>query len=111
MINETPKPNRASGAALGFIIASLVFIALVALVKFSLKVPTIDADRAATISKALFEIRTNEVASFNNAGWIDRQRGIVRLPIETAMQMTEHNWQNPAAARADLNARDRKSVV
>ena len=84
---NTPDVNRASGAAVGFIIASVIFIVLVVIVKFSVSVPAIDADRAATISKALYEIRTNEVASLNNAGWIDKQRGIVRLPIETAMQI------------------------
>jgi len=103
--------NHASGAAIGFIAASLIFIVLVALVKFSLKVPAIDADRAATISQALYQIRTNEVASLNNVGWVDKQRGIVRLPIETAVQLTEHNWQNPAAARADLISRAEKAVA
>jgi hypothetical protein len=98
MNNE--KINRASGAAIGFIAASLIFIVLVAIVKFSVRVPAVDADRAAAISMALFEIRTNEVASLNDVGWVDKQRGIVRLPIETAMQMVER--QTPESARADL---------
>ena len=104
MNSDTTSINRASGAATGFIIASLIFIALVAVVKFSVLVPAIDADRAAAISKALFEINTNEVALLNNAGWIDQSRGIVRLPIEKAMQATLQAWQNPAASprRPDL---------
>jgi hypothetical protein len=101
--------NHASGAAIGFIVASLIFLALVVIVKLSVKVPAIDADRNATISKALFEIRTNEVASLNNVGWVDKQRGIVRLPIATAMQLVGRNWQNPAQARADLTARAKKA--
>jgi len=88
-----------------FVAACFLFAALVAILKFSAQPPKIDADRAAMISKALFEMRTNEIASLNNAGWADQPRGIVRLPIETAMQMTERNWQNPAQARADLIAR------
>ena len=109
MNSDTPSINRASGAATGFIIASLIFIALVAVVKFSVLVPAIDADRAAAISKALFEINTNEVALLNNAGWIDHSRGIVRLPIEKAMQATLQAWQNPAQARADLISRQQKA--
>ncbi|HEY5296906.1 MAG TPA: hypothetical protein VIK59_03185 [Verrucomicrobiae bacterium] len=101
--------NRASGAVVGFMAASVIFIALVVIVKFSVKVPAIDADRAATISKALFEIRTNEIASLNNTGWVDQQRGIVRLPIDTAIQMVERNWQNPMNARADLISRAEKA--
>jgi len=104
-MNHHETQNRATGAAIGFVLAILIFIALVEVVKLSVRVPAIDADRATLISKTLFEMRTNEVASLNNAGWADQPRGIVRLPIETAMQMTERNWQNPAAARADLIAR------
>ena len=103
--------NRASGAAIGFVIAFVIFIALIAIVKFSVSVPAIDADRDTVISKALYGIRTNEVGSLNNAGWVDEKRGIVRLPIETAMQMAEREWKNPAQARADLTTRAEKAAV
>jgi len=108
---ETPNPNRASGAALGFIIASLIFIALVALVKFSLKVPAIDADRAAVRAQALAEIRAAETTALGQAGWIDEPRGIVRLPVDTAIQLAGREWKNPASARADLIAREEKAVA
>jgi hypothetical protein len=109
MNNEINNVNRASGAAIGFIVAGLIFIVLVAFVKFSLNVPAIDADRAAVISSALFQIRTNEVASLNDAGWVDQQRGIVRLPIQTALRLVGEEWKNPAQARADLIAREEKA--
>jgi hypothetical protein len=32
-------------------------------------------------------MRAAEDASLNNAGWVDKQKGIVRLPIETAKQL------------------------
>lgn len=107
--HDTPGVNRASGAAVGFIIASMIFIALVIVVKFSVHAPAIDADRAAAISQALFEIHTNEAALLNNAGWIDQSRGIVRLPIASAMKIAASEWQNPAQARADLIARQEKA--
>lgn len=106
-LREIPDVNRASGAAVGFILGSLIFIVLVVIVKLSTTVPAIDAGRATTISSALFEIRTNEVASLESAAWIDRSRGIVRLPITTALQLAAQEWQNPAQARADLIARAR----
>jgi hypothetical protein len=101
--------NRAPGAAIGFLVASLIFIALVVVVKFSVHVPAIDADPAAARARALAEIRASEDKSLNTAGWIDQSRGIVRLPIETAMQETVQAWQNPAPARADLIARQEKA--
>jgi hypothetical protein len=101
--------TSASGAAIAFIAGSVIFAVLVVAVKFLVNVPAIDADRGAVISKALFDLRTNEVASLNNVGWADQPRSIVRLPIETAMQMTEREWKNPAQARADLIAREEKA--
>ena len=106
---EIPDVNRATGAAIGFIFGSLIFIVLAVIVKLSTTVPAIDADRAATISSALFDIRTNEAASLDTAAWIDRSRGIVRLPIETAEQLAAQEWSNPAQARADLIARARRA--
>jgi hypothetical protein len=97
--------NRASSAATGFIIASLIFIALAVAVKFAVRVPAIDADRNAVRAKALAEIRATEDKSLTTAGWIDQSRGIVRLPIDTAMQEAAQVWQNPAQARADLISR------
>jgi hypothetical protein len=101
--------NRASGAAIGFVLAILIFFVLGVIVKISVRAPAIDADRDATIAKALFEIRTNEIASLGNAGWIDKQRGVVRLPINTAMKIAASEWKNPAQARADLISRVNKA--
>src|ERR1035441_1511943 len=97
---NTENVNRASSAATGFIIASLIFIALTIVVKIGIHVPAIDADRNAARAKALAEIRATEDKSLTTAGWIDQSRGIVRLPIETAMQEAAQAWQNPVQARA-----------
>jgi tetrahydromethanopterin S-methyltransferase subunit F len=109
MNSETPDVNRASGAALGFVVASLIFVVLVVVVKFSVHVPAIDADASATRAKALAEIRAIENQSLNTAGWVDQSRGIVRLPIDTAVQETIQAWRNPVQARADLIARQQKA--
>ena len=101
--------TSASGAAIAFIVGSVIFAVLVVAVKFLVNVPAIDADSAAFRTKPLFEIRTNEMASLNKVGWADQPRSIVRLPIETAIQLAAQEWQNPAAARADLIAREEKA--
>jgi hypothetical protein len=103
--NNVNQVNRASSAATGFIIASLIFIVLAVIVKFSVAVPAMDADRDAVRAKALAEVRAAEDKALATAGWVDQSRGLVRLPIETAMQITEQAWQNPAQARADLLSR------
>lgn len=103
--------NRASGAAIGFIIASVIFAVLVVGVKLLLPPAAINAARADVRAKALAEIHATEEKALNSAGWIDQQRGIIRLPIDTALQLAAQQWQNPAAARADLTARAEKAAA
>lgn len=106
-----PDVNRASGAAVGFIMASVLFVVLAVIVRFAAEAPSIDADRGATLSSALFQIRTNEEVSLSSAAWINHDRGIVRLPIDTAMQVTAQEWQNPAQGRADLILRAQRATA
>jgi hypothetical protein len=101
--------NRASGAALGLIIVSVVFAVVVVALKLTLSVPAIDADRAAERIKALAEIHVAEEISLSTPAWIDQSRGTVRLPIDTALQLAAQQWRNPAAARAELTARQEKA--
>jgi hypothetical protein len=104
------RTNRGSAAAIGFLLVSGIFAVLAVGVKLSQDVPTVDADRGAERSKALAEIRAAEKTALNTPAVIDPAHGTVRLPIDTAMQMAAQAWQNPGAARADLNARAEKAA-
>jgi hypothetical protein len=103
--------NRASAAGIGIILASVLFAFVTVGVKLLAPAPAIDADRAAERTKALAEIRATEEISLNHSATIDAKRGIVRLPIETAMALAAQKWANPSAARADLNSRAEKAVA
>ncbi|MGA9778742.1 MAG: hypothetical protein ACLPRE_05755 [Limisphaerales bacterium] len=96
---------------LGFLVAGFLFAILALAVRHSVCVPAIDADRAALRSKDLADIRATEVQALNNPGWIDPQRGIVRLPIDLAIQIAAQEWQNPAAARTNLIVREEKATA
>ncbi len=108
--NQHPA-NGAAAAALGFVIACFIFAALLLAMKPWTRPPAVDADSAAARFKALAELRTAESNELDHPGWIDQSRGIVRLPISVAMQITENEWQNPAAARSNLIARVEKATV
>ncbi len=84
---------------------------LAVVVRFAVSVPAVDADRAALRSKALADIRAAEATALTTPDWVDKDRGIVRLPIETALQLSQAAAQNPAAARADLMARAAKAAA
>ena len=96
---------------LGFLAASFLFAILVLVVRHSVRVPAIDADRAAERAKDLADIRATEVQMLDHPGWLDQQRGLVRLPIDVAMQMAAQEWQNPAVARTNLIAREEKATA
>ncbi|MGB7768976.1 MAG: hypothetical protein WBN22_09020 [Verrucomicrobiia bacterium] len=106
---ETTNARPVWHVGLGFLVASFLFAAFVLAVRHSMSVPAIDADRGAVFAKDLAEIRATEAQDLNHAGWIDRQRGMVRLPIAVAMKMAAQEWRNPAAARSDLIAREEKA--
>ena len=105
------QSNRASGAALGFISAVVFFVLLTAVARFTIAVPALNVDRSGERSKALATIRANEQKGLTTLDWMDQSRGIVRIPIEQAMQQAAAAWQNPTAARADLNARAEKAAA
>jgi hypothetical protein len=108
---ETTNARPVWHVGLGFIAASFLFAAFVLWVKYANPVPAIDADRAVERAKDLAEIHATEAQDLNHPGWIDQQRGIVRLPISVAMQMAAQEWQNPAVARSNLIAREEKATA
>lgn len=105
------KTNNASGAAIAFIVGSVIFIVLTVAAKLMTTVPDVDADQGSVRSKALAQIRATETTNLTSVTWADQSRGIVRLPIEVAIQKAEQVWQDPAAARADLIARAKKAAA
>ena len=106
---ETNNEKPVWHFGINFVVAALLFAGLVAVVKFSTAVPAIDADRAAVRARALAEIRAAEAKSLNTVGWADEARGIVRLPVETAMQIVA--GKSSADTRADLNTRAEKAAA
>jgi hypothetical protein len=101
--------NRASGAALAFIAGSVVFALLAVIAKLAISVPAVDADAGDKRSIILAQMRASDRTNLYELGWADLPRGLVRLPIATAMKMTEQAWQHPAQARADLIDREEKA--
>jgi hypothetical protein len=110
-MNPDPNEKTVWHFGINFVVASLLFVALVVGVKLLVPVPAINADRAAVRSKALADIRAAEATALNTPGWVDQDRGIVRLPIETALQLSESAAKDPVAARADLIARAAKAAA
>jgi hypothetical protein len=69
----------------------------------------INKARAAERAKVRKELTDKATAELSSAGWVDRAKGIVRLPINRAMQMTVEAYQNPEAAHSNLVTRSKRS--
>jgi hypothetical protein len=68
-------------------------------------------DRAAVRRKTLADVRNADAEVLNNPNyvWQDQSKGIVRLPLKSAMDLSLQLWQDPVAARSNLIARVEKA--
>ena len=65
--------------------------------------------RAAERLKFQKEMRAADTEALTHYGWVDQGKGLVRLPVERAMELAVAAGKNPAAARANLLARSEKA--
>lgn len=70
-------------------------------------------DRAKVRINALKELRAQNQDILHNPNyvWQDAAKGIVRMPIERAMELSLKLWQDPAAGRSNLIARVEKATA
>jgi hypothetical protein len=73
--------------------------------------PAINRDRAAERAKARKELTEKANAELADAGWVDKPKGIARLPIQRAMELTIQRYQNPEEARSNLVERAKKAAA
>jgi hypothetical protein len=92
------------------ILATLLIVGVLinAMIKYTTPAP-LNADRAAFRAKNLVELRAANTEALTTYGYVDAQRGIVRLPIEQAMKITVEEWKNPAVGRKLLLDRQAKA--
>jgi len=110
--NQEQKSCCGSGLinTLAVLAALLVVAGLVWAMKHYTTPADLTAERAAERSKNLTELRSAEKQAMDTYDWVDKTKGIVRLPVERAMELTVADWQNPPQARADLIERVEKAT-
>jgi hypothetical protein len=73
--------------------------------------PGVDQARAELRRKNLAELRAADKIAQETYGWIDPAKGIVRLPLDRALELSLALWQDPTAARSNLLARLEKATA
>ena len=110
-MNAQPARDRTGLAyVIGILGALLIVAALVWAMQRYTQPPPLGEERVALRKKALAELRAAEATELETYGWVDQAKGVVRLPIAEAMQLTLRNWQTPSAARSNLVARVEKAT-
>ena len=111
-MSSQPARERAWLAyVIGILGSFLIVAALVWAMQRYTQAPPLGQDRIAVRKKALADLRAAEANELENYGWVDQTKGVVRLPIADAMQLTLREWQNPAAARSNLISRVEKATA
>lgn len=86
----------------GIVGSLLIVAALVQLMKQYTRPEPLGQDRTAERYKNLTQQRETDSVQLNQYGWEDAGKGIVRLPIQRAIEIAVQEWKNPAAARSNL---------
>ena len=115
-MSEQPEIKECNSKAAAYLIAAvgcfLIVAGLVWVMNRYTQPEPLGADRAAERKKALVELRAAnaDVLDNPNYAWQDQSHGIVRMPINRAMEMALKLWQqNTNAVRSTLNARVEKA--
>jgi len=103
--------GRCTALVVGILGTLLLMVGLVWLMRHYTQTAPLGADRAAERIKNLKEMRAANAEALNNYAWQDQAKGLVRLPVTRAMELTLQEWQNPAAARSNLIARMEKATA
>lgn len=106
-MNDNP-PNFRVKVAINAVAAGGMLLILSALIWIMYHVaapPPVDEAHWDQRKRNLADLNARNAELLDNYAWIDQNKGIVRLPIDRAIELTIREWQNPAEARSNLIAR------
>ena len=102
---------RLTAYAVGIFGTFLIVAMLVLAMRHYTRPAPVGANRVEERYKFLQDQRAADAKALNEYDWIDKDKGIVRLPVQRAVELTLQEWQNPAAARSNLISRVEKATA
>ena len=102
---------RLTAYAVGILGTFLIVAMLVLAMRHYTQPAPVGAKRVEERYKFLQDQRAADAKAINEYDWVDKDKGIVRLPIQRVVELTLQEWQNPAAARSNLISRVEKATA
>ena len=102
---------RLTAYAIGIFGTFLIVAMLVLAMRHYTQPAPVGAKRVEERYRFLQDLRAADAKAINEYDWTDKDKGIVRLPVQRAVELTLQEWQNPAAARSNLISRVEKATA
>ena len=99
------KCGTACAYTVAIIGSFLIILGLTRTMKRFTKPEPLGVKRAEERATARRELDAANKEAVRTYGWVDQSKGIVRLPVERAMELTIQLGKDPTAARANLLSR------
>ncbi len=97
--------------ALAIVGTFLLMAGLVKLTRRYTAPPDLGVNRAEERLKNLKEFRAENAPILERYEWQNKDRDIIRVPVDRAKELVLEEWQNPAAGRSNLLARAAKAFA
>src|SRR5204862_1123913 len=115
-MNHGQKQSAFDGArltayAIGILGTFLIVAMLVLAMRHYTRPAPVGANRVEERYKFLQDQRAADAKALNEYDWVDKDKGIVRLPVQRAVELSLQEWQHPAAARSNLISRVEKATA
>lgn len=105
MNSSFSKIIRRLALALSLICALLAIAGLAWLLLRNTQMSPANQARVEQRLKMLSDLRAANEDLLQNYDWINKEKGIVRIPIARAKELILQEWKDPVAARSNLMAR------
>lgn len=111
---NSENARQKTGAALYVLAAAGTFLIMafvVWLVHSETAPAPLEQQRGEERLKILADYRAANEPLVSQYDWQDQSKGLVRVPIQRAMELVLQEWQDPAAGRSNLLARAAKAFA
>jgi hypothetical protein len=101
---ESPSGRQVMLSALGFIGAFLLFVLILYVSYVPDRSPTVDHSYREARKAGIEEVRIRQLDLISTYGWIDREMGVVRVPVDRAMELVVNELGAETGALANPEA-------